>query len=243
MRREPKLIIFATGGKGPDEGGSGMKKLIEASRDGRLTVPIVGVVSNYAGGGVETKAREFGVPFVHFPKDARTPEGHEELAHRLGGDDYYVALSGCLWLVPMKASPDDAAPGLDPRFVFNIHPALLSQRGPDGHPLYGGPGMYGHFVHEAIMADVRKGKPVRESGVTMHFATAEYDKGPTVFEWPVPILPHDTPETLARAVNHIEHRFQWYITELICTGQIVWDGNDPTSLRVPSGYLFLPVSG
>lgn len=237
-----KLIIFATGDKDPGSGGSGMKNLVEASRDGRLHADIVAVVSNIAGGGVEKKARELGVHFEHFPKSVRTPDSHEALVERLaGGDDCFVALSGCLWQVPMVTDPWSDEAGLDPRRVFNIHPGNLSVKDEQGHPVYGGPGMHGHYVHEKAIADYRRGVRIRASAVTMHFVTKEYDTGPIVFEWDVPIFPSDTPETLARAVNVQEHRFQPYITDLIVNQRIVWDGIDPRSLKVPSGYEFLPV--
>jgi folate-dependent phosphoribosylglycinamide formyltransferase PurN len=237
-----KLIIFATGEKGSESGGSGMKNLIEASRDGRLNAEIVAVVGNISGGGVETKARACGVHFEYFPKALRTPESHEALVERLlDGDDGFVALSGCLWQVPVKADPWSDEPGLDSRRVFNIHPGNLSLKDEQGHPIYGGPGKYGHYVHEKAIADYRRGVRIRASAVSMHFVTKEYDKGPIVFQWDVPIFPSDTPETLARAVNVQEHRFQPYITDLIVNQRIVWDGVDPRSLKVPSGYEFLPV--
>jgi phosphoribosylglycinamide formyltransferase-1 len=237
-----KLIIFATGEKEPEKGGSGMKNLIEASHDGRLCADVVAVVGNIRGGGVETKAHECGVHFEYFPKSMRTPESHEALIDQLlQGEDGFVALSGCLWQVPVKEDPWGNEPGLDPRRVFNVHPGSLSIKDEHGHPVYGGEGMYGHHVHEKVMTDYRRGVRIRASAVSMHFVTKEYDKGPIVFEWGVPILPSDTPETLARAVNVQEHRFQPYITDLIVNQRIVWDGVDPRSLKVPSGYDFLPV--
>ncbi len=238
---ETNLIIFATGGKLPDEGGSGMNTLLNHIDAGDIPVSRVSVVGNYAGGGVETKARKHGVHFEHFPKALRTAEGHEALVDRLGGEHHFVTLSGCLWLVPMKKTPDDPEPGLDPRYVVNIHPGPLSIKGDDGHPRYGGEGMYGHFVHERVMEDYRAGR-IKASAVTMHFVTKDYDKGPIIFEWPVPIMPWDTPETLGKAVNVMEHRFQPYVTNLVLERQIRWDGVDPRSLRVPSGYDFLPTT-
>lgn len=234
------LIIFATGGKGADEGGSGMENLLKHIDAGHLAVDSVAVVSNYAGGGVENKARRWGVHFEHFPKEKRTPEAHEELIHRLGGSDHFVMLSGCLWHVPMKETPDDQTPGLDPRFVVNIHPGLLSLKDDAGHPRYGGAGMYGHFVHERVMEDYRAGR-TRVSGMAMHFVTKEYDKGPVIGEWQVPIMPWDTPDTLGKAVNAQEHRLQSYITKLVLERHIYWDGSDPRSLHVPSGYDLLPL--
>jgi formyltetrahydrofolate-dependent phosphoribosylglycinamide formyltransferase len=75
--------------------------------------------------------------------------------------------------------------------MLNVHPALL--------PEYGGRGMYGHHVHEAIIAAGEK-----ESGCTVHLATHEYDKGPVVVQKRVPVLPEDTPDSLADRVFEAE---------------------------------------
>ncbi|PIT90949.1 hypothetical protein COU17_03280 [Candidatus Kaiserbacteria bacterium CG10_big_fil_rev_8_21_14_0_10_49_17] len=232
MNHKPNLIIFATGEKDPDAGGSGFKNLVEASRDGRLSANILAVVSNYTGGGVEEKANDLGVKFFHFPKAQRTAEGHAALVEEIAGDgEVFIALSGCLWLVPMKESPEDSNPGLDPRYVFNIHPGPL--------PQFGGNGMYGEHVHTAVMDAYRKGE-IKYSAVSMHFATQHYDDGPVFFHYPVEILPTDTPKSLGKWVNIHEHRFQPYITNLVVNKKITWDGENKDSLVVPDGYKYLP---
>ena len=230
------LIVFATGEKhnpALDEqaGGSGFRELVKAQQEGFLRARICAVVSNHAGGGVEEKARALGIPFEHFPKSARTPESHAALVRRLCGENAYIALSGCLWLVPMKQSPHDKTPGLDPRRTINIHP---------GDPkMFGGEGMYGDHVHEAVLKAYQRGD-IRDTFVTMHFVTKEYDRGPVIFKYQIPILPHDTVETLRKRVNQNEHWYQWWVTDLVVTGQISWDGENPDSLRVPDGYEYLP---
>ena len=75
--------------------------------------------------------------------------------------------------------------------ILNIHPALL--------PDFGGKGYYGHFVHEAVLKSDAK-----ESGCTVHFVDLQYDHGPTILQKRVPVLPGDTPETLADRVFHAE---------------------------------------
>lgn len=242
--QKPKLIIFASGTK--DGGGSGFKNLVEASRDGRLDADIVAVVSNVRGGGVEEKAKTLGIPFTHFPKEARTPEGHERLAKSLAGDEYWISLSGCLWLVPMKETPDIDEHGLDPRRVFNIHPGPLSVLRKNGTPEFGGPGMYGHFVHEAIIKafrDTQRAPCLTHSAVSMHFVTKAYDDGPVFFEVPVPIPQHFDAEMLGQLVNRFEHLFQPEVTNLVVHQKIHWDGKDPKSLIVPMRYSYLPKVG
>jgi phosphoribosylglycinamide formyltransferase-1 len=77
--------------------------------------------------------------------------------------------------------------------ILNIHPALL--------PKFGGPGMYGHFVHEAVLAAGEK-----ESGCSVHVVDEEFDHGPVLAQAKVPVIPGDTPESLAARVLEQEHR-------------------------------------
>jgi phosphoribosylglycinamide formyltransferase-1 len=77
--------------------------------------------------------------------------------------------------------------------MINIHPALL--------PRYGGKGMYGERVHQAVLAS---GDPL--SGATVHLVTEEYDQGPILGQARVPVLPGDSPESLAARVLEVEHR-------------------------------------
>jgi folate-dependent phosphoribosylglycinamide formyltransferase PurN len=77
--------------------------------------------------------------------------------------------------------------------MINIHPALL--------PAFGGPGMYGRRVHEAVLAS-----GARVSGPTVHLVDERYDHGRILAQWPVPVFPDDTPEGLAARVLEAEHR-------------------------------------
>lgn len=98
-----------------------------------------------------------------------------------------VCLAGFMRLVP----PEVLA--AFPNRILNIHPALL--------PKYGGKGMYGHHVHEAVIAAGEK-----ESGCTVHLVTEKYDEGPIVLQLRCPVEPSDTPETLAARVLELEHQ-------------------------------------
>ncbi len=152
----------------------------------------------------------------------RTAESYKQLAQDCKAD--FVALSGWLKLVR----------GLDPRTTFNIHPGPLSRI-----PIlnFGGPGMHGHKVHEAVLEAYRKGITAF-SAVSMHFVTEEYDRGPVFFEYPVRIEENDTADTLAARVNAAEHEWQPRITDMVVRGLIRWDGKDPNSLVVPEGYTY-----
>jgi phosphoribosylglycinamide formyltransferase-1 len=97
-----------------------------------------------------------------------------------------VVLAGYLKWIPPKVIREYAGR------IMNIHPALL--------PAFGGEGMYGARVHEAVIASGAK-----ESGVTVHLVDDEYDRGPIVAQWRVPVEPTDTPESLAARVLAVEH--------------------------------------
>lgn len=199
-----KLIIFASGSK--NGGGSGFENLVLATEDGRLNAKIIGVVSNHQNGGVREKADRLKIPFIYFA-GPWTAEEYQRITAKAD----FVALSGWLKLVT----------GLDPRTTFNIHPGPL--------PRFGGPGMYGHHVHEAVMDAYAKGE-LTQSAVTIHFVTEQYDEGPEAFKAPVPIFYGDKVEDLAARVNKAEHLYQPIVTNLILEGKIHWDGKDPKSI-------------
>ena len=216
---KPKLIIFASGAK--ESGGSGFENLVRASREEILDADIVAVASNHEHGSVRNRADRLGIKFIYFPGPYES-ENYTKIITDTGAD--WIALSG--WFQMVK--------GLDPAKTFNIHPALLSCLG----GRFGGKGMYGNHVHEAVMEAFRDGT-VTHSAVTMHFVTPVYDEGPIFFQFPVEILPDDTPESLGARVNMAEHEWQPRLTNMVVNGEISWDGRNPNSLKVPNGYKFL----
>jgi phosphoribosylglycinamide formyltransferase-1 len=94
--------------------------------------------------------------------------------------------------------------------ILNIHPSLL--------PAFGGPGMYGRRVHAAVIA-----AGARESGATVHFVDPVYDRGPIVAQWRAPVLPTDTPDTLAARVLGIEHRLYPRAVAAVADGRVRLD--------------------
>lgn len=212
---KPKLIIFSSGTK--TGGGSGFENLVRSVRNRILEAEIVAVVSNYEAGGVREKVNRLGVPFILFqgPFEANK---YQKIIRETGAE--WVALSGWLKLVV----------GLDPARTFNIHPGPL--------PRFGGKGMYGHHVHEAVIEAFRRDE-ITHSAVTMHFVTPIYDEGPVIFSLPVEILMDDTAETLGARVLEAEHEWQPKITNMVVTGEISWNGQDRQSLKVPTDYKFL----
>lgn len=215
---KPRVLVFASGSA--EGGGSGFEKLVENSRFGSQKIEIIGVVSNYPNGGVKKRADRLGIPFVYF-EGLWNAEGYQNIARQSGADLF--ALSGWLKLVTGL----DEKTNFNSRTIINIHPGPL--------PKFGGPGMYGHHVHEAVIAAFKRGE-VSHSAVSMHFVTGEFDRGPIFFRLNVPIDAEDTPESLGEKVNRYEHEYQPLITDMVATGLIGWDGVNEKSLFYPSDY-------
>ncbi|MBI4068327.1 hypothetical protein HY413_02885 [Candidatus Kaiserbacteria bacterium] len=214
---KPKLIIFASGTK--DGGGSGFEKLVTASRSTVLDADIVAVISNHEHGGVRQRAERLGIPFRYFKLEGGSlaqAAGYQRIVRETGAE--WVILSGWLKLVL----------GLDPRRTCNIHPALLSALA----GRFGGKGMYGHRVHEAVKTAHDDGE-IGESGFSMHFVTNEYDRGPVFAEIHAPLHRGMTADEIGRVVNALEHAWQPWLTNLVVHGEISWDGKNPESLRIP----------
>ena len=162
-------------------GGTNLQSLLDALGDSPVA-RVTRVVASRPDAGALERARRAGVPAAVLadPADAR------ELLAALG-DARLAVLAGYVKRVP---------PAVVARFrwrLINIHPALL--------PAFGGPGMYGDRVHRAVLAS---GAAV--SGATVHYVDEEYDRGPIVAQWPVPVHAGDTLETLAARVLEVEHR-------------------------------------
>jgi phosphoribosylglycinamide formyltransferase 1 len=213
---KPKLLVFASGSK--TAGGSGFENLVVQSRENpEVNFEVVAVVSNHENGGVRGRAAKLGVKFIHFAGPFERDE-YQRLVRETGAE--WVALSGWLKL----------ALGLDPAKTINIHPGPL--------PRFGGKGMYGHYVHDAVVEAYKNGE-VTHGAVTMHFVTEVYDEGPVFFRFPVKVEEDDTGETLGARVLEEEHKWQPLITSQIVNSEISWDGENRDSLKVPEGYKYL----
>jgi len=162
-------------------GGTNLQALLDALRDSAVA-RVVRVVGSGAGTGALERARRAGVPTIAL-KDPADPA---EIVTAVG-DARLVVLAGYV-----KHIPPAAVARLRWRAI-NIHPALL--------PAFGGPGMYGRRVHAAVLAS-----GVALSGATVHYVDEEYDRGPIIAQWPVPVRPDDSPDTLAARVLEVEHR-------------------------------------
>jgi phosphoribosylglycinamide formyltransferase-1 len=185
------IAIFASGT------GSNAMRIMAYFKD-HPQVAVGLVVSNKPDAPVLARATAEGVPTLVINRAGfyETEELLEQLAHHR---ITFIVLAGFLWLVPGYL-----VRAFEGRMV-NIHPALL--------PAYGGKGMYGMRVHEAVKRD-----GAARTGITIHQVNEKYDEGQAVFQAECPVLPEDTPEDIARRVQQLEHQhFAPVLEQLLLT--------------------------
>lgn len=163
-----------------------MKALAEACASGAVPADVAVVISPKDGTDAVEAARAMRLPVEIVPP---SPDAYgEDLMRALRRHDAgWIALAGYLRLLPKEVL--DAFPDR----ILNIHPALL--------PKFGGKGMYGSHVHEAVIAAGET-----ESGCTVHLVNERYDEGRILLQKRCPVKPDDTPETLAARVLLLEHQ-------------------------------------
>ena len=172
------LAVFASGT------GSNAQKIIEYFRNSSIATVAL-IVCNKPGAGVLTIAEKEKIPTLLIEKE-RFFRGDAFLPLLKEAAVDFIVLAGFLWKIPQALI--DAYP----KRIVNIHPALL--------PKYGGKGMYGQYVHEAVL---QAGE--MESGITIHYVDEHYDNGDIIFQTACPVLDNDTPETIAHRIHQLEH--------------------------------------
>jgi phosphoribosylglycinamide formyltransferase-1 len=175
-----RIAIFASGN------GSNALRLMQwfnAEQHPQARVQLV--VCNRPEAGVVSKAQAYGVP-VHLTTRQEMYQSQHLLEVLRNHEITWLILAGFLWLIPSYLL--DAYP----RRVINLHPALL--------PLYGGKGMYGMRVHEAVKAAGEK-----HTGITIHYANERYDEGDIIFQATCVISPDDSAEAIAQKIHALEH--------------------------------------
>ena len=175
-----RLAVFASGN------GSNASNLYQYfKKSGSISVELI--VTDNPKAGVIARAKESGIPLAIVPKEQLESETLTGLM-----EDYRIdaiILAGFLKLIPaniLKQYPDK---------IVNIHPALL--------PDFGGKGMYGKNVHDAVISSGEK-----SSGITMHLVNEHYDKGKILFQKTLMLNPDETPDSLALKIHDLEYR--WY---------------------------------
>ena len=197
MRHVTRVAVLASGG------GSNLQALLDYldALGERRRAEVVLVASDRAAAGALDRARARSIEAVHVGRDAG--------AHALDGllserGIELVVLAGYLRMVPSSVTRRYRGR------ILNVHPALL--------PAFGGPGMYGRRVHEAVLA-----RGARVSGATVHFVDEEYDHGAIVAQWPVPVFDEDTADTLAARVLRVEHALYPRVVDAVAAEEIALD--------------------
>ena len=185
-------------------GGSNMQAIIDACKSGKVNAYPGVVISNNSTSGAIERAKNEGIPFFHISGKTHTdPTEHDDAIIKALKDNQVnlIVLAGYMRKLSSRVINE-----FDGR-VLNIHPALL--------PKFGGEGMWGMHVHEAVIAAGEK-----ISGPTVHLVDNEYDKGKILAQAKVYVAPEDTPETLAAKVLEKEHELYPMVIQKIAEGVI-----------------------
>lgn len=172
------LAVFASGS------GSNAERLVEYFKDSDLA-QVKLILCNNPSAGVIQRAERLNIPLVLFNRSEFKSDKIVDLLKENEID--WVVLAGFLWLIPSNLV------AAFPNKIINIHPALL--------PKFGGKGMYGHFVHEAVVENKET-----ESGITIHYVNEHYDEGAIIFQASYPVTSTDTPEDVAKKGQELEHK-------------------------------------
>jgi phosphoribosylglycinamide formyltransferase-1 len=174
-----KIAIFASGS------GTNAENLVQYFKS-NTDVSVEAVFTNNPKAGVIDKMKKYDVPVFIFTKQEFTEGLIVNKLKKLQID--YVVLAGFLWLLPPHFISSF------PQKIINIHPSLL--------PKYGGKGMYGHYVHEAVI----KNNEIK-SGISIHLVSEIYDEGPIIAQFETIVTPEDTAASLAQKIHALEHLY------------------------------------
>lgn len=171
------LIVFASGS------GTNAQAIIDYFKiNGLARVSLV--VCNKPGAGVLQRAKQEGIPTILITRQEMASDAFITTLQQ--HNPSLIVLAGFLMKIPVALVSAFAG------HIVNIHPALL--------PGYGGKGMYGHHVHEAVITAGEK-----ESGITIHYVDEVYDNGAHIMQANCPVTAADTPELLAQKIHKLEH--------------------------------------
>lgn len=206
------LALFASGN------GSNLIAIFNAIQNKQLDSRINLVLSNNSESGALQFAREHGLNAIHL--SSKTAPNHHDfittmLQNLTDAHINFIALAGYMKIVPAEVIT------YYKNKIVNIHPALL--------PRFGGPGMYGLHVHEAVLKSGEK-----KTGATVHFVDEIYDHGAIILQKEVDVLETDTPQTLAERVLKVEHEIYPRTLQLFAEHRVQVDHNRVTILSAPN---------
>ncbi len=184
-----KIVVFASGS------GTNAENIIRYFKDSEKAEVSL-VLSNNQTAKVLERAHKLNVIALHFDRTAFY--NTNEVLHILEDTNPdLIVLAGFLWLFP------DNILEKFPNKVINLHPALL--------PKFGGKGMYGNNVHQAVLDEDEK-----ETGITIHFVNEKYDEGKVIFQKAIPVSSDDTVNSIAERIHELEYRhFPKVIADLL----------------------------
>ena len=179
MTEQPQRIVIFASGRGSNAAA------ICAYFHAYDHIQVAGIFTNKVDAGVIEVATKFRVPhFIFNREEWRSPDF--KISNYISEKVDLIVLAGFLWQLPVSFLENHSAP------VINIHPSLL--------PKYGGKGMFGMHVHEAV-----KAAGENETGITIHKVTAKYDEGPVLFQAKCSIDPNDEVDTIRKKVQGLEY--------------------------------------
>ncbi|TMU55231.1 phosphoribosylglycinamide formyltransferase [Flagellimonas algicola] len=185
-----QIVILASGS------GSNAEKIITYFRV-QKTAKVAAVFTNKSTAQVLDRCKRLKVPAYCFNRESFV--GTDQLLNMIKSlEPDLIVLAGFLWKIPesfIRAFPNQ---------IVNIHPALL--------PKYGGKGMYGSKVHEAV-----KENEETETGITIHYVNEHYDEGAVIFQAKTELTPEDTPNTIANKVHELEYEHFPKVIEKLLT--------------------------
>ena len=172
-----RIVIFASGS------GTNAENIIKYFKQSTIAT-VVRVLTNKQHAKVLERANRLNVKSLYFSKKAFAED--DTILNLLKKEADYIILAGFLWHIPAKIVE------AFPNKIINIHPALL--------PKYGGKGMYGMHVHNAVVENKEK-----KTGITIHYVNENYDEGAIIFQEKVSVQPNDTPEMVATKIHELEY--------------------------------------
>ncbi|MBD3391327.1 MAG: phosphoribosylglycinamide formyltransferase [Chitinivibrionales bacterium] len=197
-----RCAVFASGG------GTNFQTLLDRKDAGNLHVEFVLMVGNNSTAKAFERARAHGIPAVHIAPSHFDSPGRYTRRLMEVLDEHSVEL--ILLAGYMKMVPGELVRVYRNR-IINIHPALL--------PAFGGKGLYGTRVHQAVLDYGAK-----LTGVTVHFVDEEYDHGPVILQQAVEVRDDDDADSLAARVLTVEHDCYWRAVELVAQGKVTVSG-------------------
>ena len=191
-KRKKNIVLFASGN------GTNAENIIRYFQENKIA-DILEVLTNNPQAGVIDRAKKLNVPVRVFTRnDFLAPE--KLIRHLTELKTDLIVLAGFLWKIPTVLIRQF------PEKMINLHPALL--------PEFGGKGMYGLHVHEAVIAAGKE-----KSGITIHYVDENYDKGEIIFQAETKVLETDTATSLAERIHQLEYKYFPCIIEKIVSGK------------------------